>query len=355
MELLYFQGNNGNPRLCVPTALQSQILDEAHNLPTEGAHRGFACIFNRVRETYYWPKMDRSINQYVHTCDLCLKNKPRRHGQQGFLQPIPIPDQPFEVVTLDFIMDLPESKGFNAILVIVDKLMRYAHFLPCTTHIDEVETACLFASNIWSHYGLPRQIISSRDSRWTGAFWDHLTSFLGIKRSLTTACHPQADGQTKIMNQTLEIMLRSYVDSSKSNWCTLLPTLAFSYNTSRHSTTTFTPSYLLRGFEPLCPLNLLSNLCSHIPHIESETAEQFFEEMNTTHNIAKDAICLAQIHQQKSYNSGRHFAQFQPGDKVFINLKMLELLNSYTGKGRKLNQLYDGPFEVMEQISPVTY
>lgn len=353
-SLLYFNGAEGGSRLCVPQSLQNEIMKEGHDSAEEGAHAGFARTYNRLRVTYYWPQMSKDIERYVNTCDYCQKTKPRRHGKQGYLQPIPIPDQPFEVVSLDFIMDLPESNNHNAILVIVDKLTRYAHFIPCTTRINEVETADLFRDHIWSQYGLPRQIISDRDSRWTGAFWDHLTSILGIKRALTTAYHPQADGQTEIMNQTLEVVLRSYVNDTKSNWSELLPVIAFSYNTSIHSATKQTPAFLLRGYEPLRPSHLLANKSQRIPRIESESAEHFSEEMLAARGKAKDAIKLGQVHQQKSYNQGRRFTQYDPGNQVLINLKSLDLMRK-DGKGKKLNQLYDGPFEVMERISPVTY
>ncbi|QRV94990.1 Retrovirus-related Pol polyprotein from transposon [Ceratobasidium sp. AG-Ba] len=351
-RLVYFTGAEGSPRLCVPSPLIPEILKEVHELASEGAHAGNARTYNRVCATYYWPNMAKQVEHFVNTCDVCQKTKPKRHGKIGYLQPIPIPEQPFEVITLDFIMDLPDSKGFNAILVIVDKLTRYAHFVPCTTNINEVETAELFRDHIWSHYGLPRQIISDRDSRWTGAFWDHLTSILGIKRALTTAHHPQADGQTEVMNQTLEIMLRSYVDDTKSNWKELLPALAFSYNTSVHSATKQTPAFLLRGYEPLRPSHLLAQISERIPRIESELAESFSEQIQATRNKAKNAIRIAQVYQEKSYNKGRNFVQFHEGDQVMINLKTLELQKR---KGRKLNQIYDGPFEVMEQLSPVTY
>ncbi|KAG8705607.1 hypothetical protein FRC09_002854 [Ceratobasidium sp. 395] len=351
--LLYFTGNEGNPQLCAPSSIRQDILAEAHDLPSEGAHPGYARMYNRVREIYYWLKLEKDVNKYAAECPICQKTKPDRLGKKGFLHPIPIPDQPFKVVTMDFIMDLPESEGYNGILVVVDKLTRYTHFIPCNTSVNETQTARLFQEHIWSHYGLPRQVITDRDSRWTGAFWDHLTSIIGIKRALTTSHHPQADGQTEIMNQTLEVMIRAYISSTKDNWKTLLPALAFSYDTSVHSTTKYTPAFLLRGFEPLRPSNLLSELLHHVPRIESESAQNFSEEMKAARNLAKDAIRIAQVHQSKQYNSNRCFEAFQPGDEALINLKTLRL--SERGKGRKLDQIYDGPFKVMEQISLVTY
>ncbi|KAG8710817.1 hypothetical protein FRC09_020926 [Ceratobasidium sp. 395] len=163
--LIYFEGAEGTLRLCVPTSLVPEILEEGHDLPSKGAHAGFARTYNCIHSTYYWPKMAKDIKHYTRTCDICQKTKPRRHGEEGYLQPIPIPEKPFQVISIDFIMDLPKSQGYNAVLVVVDKLTRYAHFIPCTTSINEEESAKLIMQHTWAHYSLPRQIISDCDSR----------------------------------------------------------------------------------------------------------------------------------------------------------------------------------------------
>ncbi|QRV83886.1 Retrovirus-related Pol polyprotein from transposon [Ceratobasidium sp. AG-Ba] len=301
--------------------------------------------------------MESTIKDYIRQCDLCQKAKPKRHGQRGFLQSIPIPSQPFEVVTMDFITDLPESNGYDAILTIVDKLTKYTHFIPCKKSINEVETAQLFHDHIWSHYGLPRQIITDRDSRWTGSFWEHLTSLVGIKRSLTTAFHPQADGQSEIMNQTLEIALRSFVAPSLNDWDTILPGFTFAYNTTTHTSTGFTPAYLLRGFQPLKPSDLLASTSNSIgrPSVENSTAESFKESMKATREQASIALKIAQAHQEEFYNKGRTHIEFEEGDKVLINPHSLSLLRSFKGKGKKLLMRYEGPFTILEKISDVTY
>ncbi|KAB5587674.1 Retrovirus-related Pol polyprotein [Ceratobasidium theobromae] len=355
--LLYFLDANDKLRLCIPKNLQLEFIQEAHDELSESAHSGYAKTYNRIASLYYWPKMSKNIMQYVLTCDICQKAKPRRHGPRGYLQPIPIPTQPFEVLSMDFIMDLPKSNGFNAIYVIVDKLTKYAHFLPCTTHINEEETAQLFHDSIWCHYGLPRQVITDRDTRWTGAFWSHLVSLLGIKRALTTAHHPQADGQTEMMNQILEIAIRCFSNSNRDNWSKLLPSLAHAYNTSIHSATKLSPAYLLRGFNPLSPSNLLTGTSEHLhrPAKESETAIEFAEQMQATRTLAKDCMRVAQSFQERSYNSNRQFVIFEPGDLVLINPHSLELLKHKTGKGKKLTMRYEGPFEIMERVSPVAY
>ena len=169
--LIYFEDSLGNTRLCVPKDLRVEVMLEAHNTITEAAHGGYYKTYNRISSTYYWPRMSREIKIFVNTCDICQKIKPRRHGPVGLLQPIPIPSQPFEVVSMDFIPELPASDGFDNILVIVDKLTKYAIIIPTTTQVTEEETAKLFFKHVISKFGIPRQVISDRDTRWRGDFW----------------------------------------------------------------------------------------------------------------------------------------------------------------------------------------
>jgi hypothetical protein len=117
-------------------------------------HAGTYKVYNAVASTYYWKYMLKTIQEYVLSCDICQKAKPKHHGQRGLLQPILIPVKPFDVFTMDFIMDLPLSHEYNAILTIVDKLTKYAMFIPCKTTINEEETAKLVHNHVWMHYGL---------------------------------------------------------------------------------------------------------------------------------------------------------------------------------------------------------
>ena len=158
--LLYFEDSLGNTRMCVPKALRNEIMSENHDTVSESAHGGYYKTYNRISATYYWPRMSREIKKFVNSCDICQKAKPRRHAPVGLLQPIPIPSQPFEVVTMDFIPELPLSNGFDNILVIVDKLTKYAIFIPTTTRIGEIDTARLFFKHIVTKFRIPRQIIS---------------------------------------------------------------------------------------------------------------------------------------------------------------------------------------------------
>ena len=364
--LIYFVDSMGKSRLCVPKNLRADVMQEAHNTITEAAHGGYFKTYNRISGTYYWPRMSREIKVFVNTCDVCQKIKPRRHGPVGLLQSIPVPSQPFEVVSMDFIPELPTSNGFDNVLVIVDKLTKYAIFVPTTTRITEVETARLFFKHVISKFGIPRQIISDRDTRWRGDFWKETCRLMGMKRSLTTSYHPQSDGQAEIMNQGLEISIRAYIGPEQDDWSEMLDALALSYNSSTHTATGFSPAYLLRGFQPVTGTSILGQSASvnRTGILNSGTDDQ-----ETSHNKAldlvegfvaersraRDALLLGQIFQRKSYNKGRLNWEFKEGDKVVINRQNLGLLKEEKGRGNKFLARYEGPFEVMKKISAVAY
>lgn len=365
--LIYLENWDNNKRICVPEKLKIELMDEIHNSLTETAHGGYHKCYNKLATLYYWPRMSRDVKRYVTTCDICQKAKPKRHAPIGLLRPIPIPTQPFEVVSMDFIPELPNSNGYDNILVIVDKLTKYGIFIPCNTNINEEETARLFFKHIISKFGIPRQVISDRDTRWRNDFWKQICKSMDMKRSLTTAYHPQADGQTEILNQTLEIALRCFVGPSRDDWDTFLDGFALAYNSTPHSATGFSPAYLLRGFDPITSSKLINNTTSiERPMIRaeieggdepivSETAHRMAEEFKAERNKAKEAILLSQAHQKRNYNKGRIITEFKEGDLVIINPHSLELLKNEKGRGKKLLMKYDGPFEVLRRISPVTY
>ena len=203
--------------------------------------------------------MTQDIKKFVSSCPVCQKIKHAQHLPYGLLQPIPIPHQPFKVVTMDFISELPESKGFNSIFVLICKLTKYAFFIPCNTNLTEKGAARLFFDKIVTHMGLPKQIISDHNTCWRNIFWKEVCESMGSQRALTTAYHPQANGQTKILNQMIEVTIRAFINRNQDNWSQILPYLAFAYNTTPHTTTKFLPSYLLYGFHPHSPIDFFTN------------------------------------------------------------------------------------------------
>jgi hypothetical protein len=140
--------------------MTKQLIEEVHNSLTGTTHGGFEKTYTHLSGLFYWPHMTKEIRAYIATCPVCQKIKHTRHLSYGLLQLLPIPLQPFKVVTMDFIGDLPQSKRFKAIFILVCKLTKYVFFIPCTTSFKEEDAACLFF-NIVTHVRLPKQIISN--------------------------------------------------------------------------------------------------------------------------------------------------------------------------------------------------
>jgi hypothetical protein len=179
------------------SALKLRILHENHDSKVAG-HFGQFKTIERVKQNFFWNKMKDDVRDYVRSCDTCQRDKTSRHKRYGLLQPLDIPYRPWTSILMDFITTLPELHGFSQIWVIVDRLTKMAHFIPLRTGSDGElpvrDLAVIFAKEIWRLHGLPSDIVSDRDTRFTSHFWQELSKHLGINLSMSTAFHPQSDG-----------------------------------------------------------------------------------------------------------------------------------------------------------------
>jgi len=174
--------------------------------------------------------MRNMIKQYVKNCDNCQRTKVVRHAPYGLMKSNEATDRPSKWISMDFITDLPTSEGDDAILIVIDRLTKMAHFLSCTKEMDARQFSELFMREIFQLHGLPKDIITDRGSIFTSDLWKDTTKRLGIERRLSTAFHPQTERQTERTNSTLEQYLRAYVNYQQDNWKELLPMAEFAYN-----------------------------------------------------------------------------------------------------------------------------
>jgi hypothetical protein len=154
--------------------------------------------------------MSHYISIYVKTCDLCNRTKMQHQQPIGELHPSETPEALWEVISVDFIVELLESHGYNAIMCVVDSLTKHVHFIPMHTTINAEGTALLFLKEVWTHHGTPRVVVSDRGPQFVTGFMHKLYKLLGIKLALSTAYHPQTDGQTEHVNQVIEGYLRTF-------------------------------------------------------------------------------------------------------------------------------------------------
>jgi transposase InsO family protein len=282
-ELLCFQD-----QIYVPNdpELRRRITSQHHDTRVAG-HLGRWKTLELVSRNYWWPQMSCYIGRYVKTCDPCLRTKIQRRCPTGELHPLPTPESRWDVISVDFIVELPDSHGYDAVMNVVDSVGKRAHFIPTNTTITALGAARLFLHNVWKLHRLPRRIVSDRGLQFMAEFTRELYRLLGITLSTTTAYHPQADRQMECVNQELEQYLRVFVNERQDDWDELLPMAEFQYNNHIHSGTQQTP-FLLdigwhrhMGFEP-------TQSSSHL-----ETVNEFTDPMQSTLTEAKSVLAKA--------------------------------------------------------------
>src|ERR1051325_8871525 len=295
--------------------------------------------------------MGRDIYKYIQTCDMCQRNKGTNQSPAGLLQPLDIPGRRWEQITMDFIVQLPLTRQkHDAIVVFVDRMTKRAYFQPTTTNATAPEIADIFFNTIFRNHGLPKVIVSDRDTKFTSKFWKALFKQLDTKLAMSTAFHPQTDGQTERMNRTLEQMLRIYTNYAQDDWDKLLTIAEFAYNNSVQSSIGYTPFELDCGQAPNTPSNLI-NL--HPTNVEA--TDNFLNRWDNMMKIAQDNLSLAQQKQQKYADQHRRHSKFDKGQKVLLSsLHINDPINKDRPK-KKLTPKYLGPFEIIEKISPTAY
>jgi hypothetical protein len=213
---------------------------------------------------------------------------------------------------MDFIEGLPSSDGFNMIIVIIDRLTKMALFIPTHSDVDAPEVAMIFLQNVFAKHGTPSDIISDRGKHFTSRFWTSLCALLNIKGNLSTAYHPQTDGQTERVNQILEQFLRIYINYQQDDWANLLPLAEFAYNNTAHSATSLTPFFANKGFHPKLEVSLTS--------VASEDAYHHCADLSTVHQYLREQVKLTIAQYVKSSSQRRiPTPNFQVGDLVWLD------------------------------------
>jgi len=325
-------------RLCVPKEglLKQSIFRTFHDSPT-AAHPGRDKTYSSIKKGYFWPGMYEEIRQYVTSCVVCQRTKPASSSLSAPLKPLEIPKRPWESVSMDFVTSLPETDdGYNTIFAVVDRLTKMAHFVPTVSSASAADVANLFVANIFKLHGLPKSIVSDRDPKFTGELWKTLWSALEVDLKMSTAYHPQSDGQTERTIRTLEQYLRALVTPDKS-WLDALPLAEYAYNSSVHSSTKATPFELMYGFTPPPPDHLFATWT------DVQEVSDILLDWRVRMDRARDNIASAQVHQIVVANQSARVPSFVLGQEVFLSTKDLNLKSN---PSPKLRPRWIGPFKI---------
>lgn len=307
---------NGAVYIPPDPALKLELIRTNHDDP-QGGHAGRKRTLDALRRKYYWRGMEDDVNYHVTTCQVCQGNMIHRHKPYGLLKPLPVPSEPFEVVSMDFITGLPtskwENKSYDAILVIVCLLTKFAIYEPTRSDMDAEGLAKTLYRRLLD-FTVPKHIVSDRGSLFTSAFWSAFCHYLAVRRRLSTAYHPQTDGQTERQNQTLECYLRNYVNYQQNDWARWIPLAQFSYNSTRHSVTGVAPAESLMGFRPTLRVDV-----DREPKIgKDRTAKSHAEEIKRQREILVKTLERAKEYQALQYDKKRQDMQFRIGDWVML-------------------------------------
>ena len=211
-------------RVVIPqnSSLISIILQEYHD-GALGGHSGIAKTLDRISSNFYWPHMRNQIREYVLSCMICQQAETETKLPTGLLHPLPFPTQVWEDISMDFIFSLPPARGYYVIMVVVDRLTKYAHFVPLKHDFDSRYVAENFVQNIMKLHDFPKSIVSDRDKIFISRFWQQLFKLQDTKLAMSFAYHPQTDGQSEVLNKTLEMYLRCFCYNNPKSWLRMLP------------------------------------------------------------------------------------------------------------------------------------
>ena len=323
--------------------LQQRLIHEVHDTPT-GGHMGLSKTWARLSSTCWWPGMRAMMEDYVRGCQTCAATKPELRKPAGLLHPLPIPEKPWQVISIDFVGPLPRTPDhFDTILVVVDKFSKMAHFIATTRNATAKHTAKLLLEHVVRIHGVPEAIISDRGTQFTAKLFRKVWEHLGADLRLSTAYHPQSDGQTERVNRELEQQLRWHADKTGTNWKEWLSVVEMQYNSTQHSSTNKTP-FEMNGTNWNDPfaLALQKPKTAASSETKADGAEEMLRELRITWEDARQ-VMLRQREQQKKYaDQRRRDEQYQVGDLVMLRMKDL-------AQGRtKLSDRYAGPFRVAE-------
>ncbi|GJT46328.1 putative reverse transcriptase domain-containing protein [Tanacetum coccineum] len=303
--------------------LRNLIMHESHK-SKYFIHPGSDKMYQDLKQYYWWPNMKADISTYVSKCLTCAKVKAEHQKPSG------------------------TPSGYDAIWVIVDRLTKSAHFLPVKTTDSIEKLTQLYLKEIVCRHEVPISIISDRDSKFASRIWRSLQGALGTQLDMSTAYHPETDGQSERTIQTLEDMLRACVIDFGGSWDRHLPLVELSYNNSYHASIKAAP------FEALYGRKCRSPVCWSEVGDSQLTGPEMIRE--TTEKIVqiKNRLLTARSRQKSYADVRRRPLEFNVGDKVMLKVSPWKGVIRF-GKRGKLSPRYIGPFKILERVGPVAY
>ena len=301
-------------QIILPPEMKQLIYTELHN---NMGHLGVDRVTQLARTRVYWPKMETDIEEYILEKCRCLKQRKPTVKKFAPIQSI-ITSSPMELVSIDFVHLETSSGGYQYILTIIDHFTRFVQLYPTCNKSAKTAAVHLFNDFI-NRFGIPLRLLHDQGKEFENKLFYHLEKLYGITKSHTTPYHPQSNGLTERMNQTILGMLRTLEEKEKSNWKNAINSLTHAYNCTRHDTTGYAPYYLMFGRHPRLPLDLILGEPTSTPSRSyEEYSKKWQENMKEAYKIAADKTEKRKKTDQRRVNRKAVLQELQPGSRVLI-------------------------------------
>jgi hypothetical protein len=266
-------------------AIQPKIIAAFHSSAL-GGHFGVQATFQRVSKLFWWQGIKQDVESFIKQCSICQQAKHENCKLLRSLSPLPILENFWQDLSIDFINGLPKCEGYSVILVVVDRRSKYAHFLPLKHPYTAHSVAKIFFTNVVKLHGVPRTIVCDRDKIFTSSFWKELFRLLNTQLCMSSAYHEQSDDHTERINQCLEAYLRCATCSTPRQWLKWLPLAELWYNSTFHTSLKCSTFKALYRIEPSMGMVPSTSDSDHVPvqHIFHE-GRQFLDLLK--HNMTK--------------------------------------------------------------------
>ncbi|KAJ0555261.1 putative nucleotidyltransferase, Ribonuclease H [Helianthus annuus] len=329
-------------------ALRNAILLSCHS-STVGGHSGITPTLQRFKSLFFWKGASKDIKSLVKKCDVCLRAKYETMASPGLLNPLPVPQSIFTDISMDFISGLPKSGSKDTILVVVDRLTKYGHFMAIKHPFSAAQIAQIMLDSVFKLHGCPLNIVSDRDPIFMSLFWKEFLQLQGIDQALSTAYHPQSDGQTEVLNRCLETYLRCMTMANPNSWSQWLSLAEWWYNSTWHSAIGMSPFKALYGVEPP----------THLPYVKGSTPidslDIWLTQRDSILATLKQSLARARNRMKQFADRHRSERDFNVGDWVYLKLQPYVQTSLRLHKYSKISPKYYGPFQIIRRVGMAAY
>lgn len=322
-----------------------KILEEYHSNPSSG-HSGFHRTYNRIKERYKWHNMKKDINKFIKTCESCQKNKLLRKKHCKPMELTTTSTVPLEKVFLDIVGPLPLTESGNKyILTLQDDLTKYSQAYALPNH-EALTIAQAFVQQFICNFGLPKSILTDQGKEFTSKLLREVAKLFKIKQIQCSAYHPQSNGALERSHTTLADYLKHYVNDSQTTWDEWLAIAMFSYNTTIHTTTQYTPYELVFGYKPEIPSSLKK--APEFKYTYDDYRQDLILKLQKSSQVAKENAMQSKVKNKQYYDRKINNYDFTIGDSVYLQNEQPKV-----GRSKKLSPHYSGPYIIADITSPV--